>query len=452
VDESERLLPVDAVRGIAMLFIGVSHISFYLVNDSPTLPSLLRAIGFFASPNFLMMSGLACGYQLAVSPTTATALRIVDRGLFVFLAGHLLVAGSLVYMVPPGTAFEHVVITDTIGVLLCMAPMLRHATARRLLWTGAAVFVLSSLLSLSWHPYTSVGTLLGALLFAVDNGSLRAVGWVTPTIPYMGIFLTGVALGKMFHRFRQEGRGDFLSLRLAASGSMAVAAAFAANVSRHFANPVLLGHFAQSTWANMLLTLLNVRQDAPPTPAYGLFYGGIGIALLGVLGLLCGRSTTSRFIRALRFAAVIGQASFVCYVAQQWLIDFIPIWVGFDSWLTPATSPIYLALTTLLLYWIAKLWGRWKANRYMTLGLNPGSRTPAARPARNGAKSRCDLSRRFPKWVLRRVVVFASVVLFLVVLNALALVNASKLTPSKLALVPPNPCPWDPVKVAGPHG
>lgn len=108
MDENERLLPVDAVRGIAMLFIGVSHVSFYLINDAPTLPSLLRAIGFLASPNFLLMSGLACGYQLARSPTTATALRSVDRGLSALLAGHLLVAGSLVYMGPPGTAFEHV--------------------------------------------------------------------------------------------------------------------------------------------------------------------------------------------------------------------------------------------------------------------------------------------------------------------------------------------------------
>src|SRR5215470_10364739 len=126
MDERDRLLPVDAVRGIAMFFIGVSHISFYLINDSASLASILRAIGFVATPNFLLMSGLACGYQLAAAPTTATALRSLDRGLFAFLVGHLLVCASLVYMVPSGTAFEHVVITDTIGVLLCMAPLLKQ--------------------------------------------------------------------------------------------------------------------------------------------------------------------------------------------------------------------------------------------------------------------------------------------------------------------------------------
>ena len=93
LDENDRLLPVDAVRGIAMFFIGVSHISFYLINDSGTLATNARAIGFVAAPNFLLMSGLACGYQLAHSPTAATALRIVDRGLFAVLVGHLLVTG-----------------------------------------------------------------------------------------------------------------------------------------------------------------------------------------------------------------------------------------------------------------------------------------------------------------------------------------------------------------------
>ena len=48
-----------------MFFVGISHISFYLLTSAPHLSALLRAVGFFATPNFLLMSGLACGYQLA---------------------------------------------------------------------------------------------------------------------------------------------------------------------------------------------------------------------------------------------------------------------------------------------------------------------------------------------------------------------------------------------------
>jgi len=426
MDENDRLLPVDAVRGIAMFFIGVSHISFYLINDSGILATNARAIGFIAAPNFLLMSGLACGYQLAHAPTAATALRSVDRGLFAVLVGHLLVTASIVYMVPPGTAFEHIVITDSIGALLCMAPLLKQTSARRLLWAGAAVFALSSLVALAWQPTTSAQILFGALLLSIKDGGMPDIGWTSPTLPYMGIFLVGAGLGKLIYEYRRDGRAAALSVRLAVAGSVAVAAALAVNVARHFVKVWLSGYLAPKNWADVVLTTINIRHDAPPTLTYALFYGGIGVALVGFLGMLP-RSPEDTFLaRAARLAAVIGRASFVSYVAQQWLIDFVPIWVGFDSWLTPATCPLYLVVTTVIMFWVARVWGSWEANRYMTLGLKPGSR-----------------------WADSRVPLFVGAALLVVFLNVMALMNAPRLTPGRLALVPPNPYPWAPTKVAG---
>jgi hypothetical protein len=130
-------------------------------------------------------------------------------------------------------------------------------------------------------------------------------------------------------------------------------------------------------------------------------------------------------VRAAQFAAVIGRASFVSYVAQQWLIDFVPIWVGFDSWLTPATCPVYLAVTTIIMFWVARAWGSWQANRFMTLGLRPGS-----------------------QWADSRVPLFLGAALLVVFLNVVALMNATRFTPDRLALVPTNPYPWAPAKVA----
>ena len=160
---------------------------------------------------------------------------------------------------------------------------------------------------------------------------------------------------------------------------------------------------------------------------HGLFYGGIGVALVGYLGLLPRRTPQTLWIRVLERVAVLGRASLVSYVVQQWLIDFVPVWVGFDSWLTPATSPLYLALTTLVMYWIAAAWGRRGGNRYLTLGLKPG-----------GTLVEC------------RVGVFATSVLVVAILNVLALTHALRLTPGRLALVPPNPYPWVPAKVVRP--
>ena len=425
--ENDRLLAIDAVRGIAMFFIGVSHISFYLINDSGILATHARAIGYLATPNFLLMSGLACGYQLAHAPTTATALRIVDRGLFAFLVGHLLVTASIVYMVPPGTAFEHVVITDSIGVLLCLAPLLKRVSGERLLWVGGAVFVSTSTLALAWHPLSSAAAIAGALLLSVNDGAVPDVGWTSPTLPYLGIFLLGVGMGKLIYEWRRGGRVRELSRRLAAAGSLAIALALAANIARHFLKDGLLEYVEPKNWADVILTTINIRHDAPPTLGYGLFYGGIGVALVGFLGLLPRGTPETIWIRMTERAAVLGRASFLTYVVQQWLIDFVPIWIGFDSWLTPATSPVYLALTTLVMYWAAAAWERHKNNRLLTLGLRPGHSV-----------------------VNSRVGLFATSVAVVVILNLLAMTNALRLIPGKLAVVPPNPYPWAPTQMARP--
>jgi hypothetical protein len=147
---------------------------------------------------------------------------------------------------------------------------------------------------------------------------------------------------------------------------------------------------------------------------------------VGLLGLIPGTAKDSRLARPVRLAAVIGRASFVAYVAQQWLIDFVPIWIGFDSWLTPATCPLYLVLTTVIMFWLTRVWGSWQANHYLTLGLKPGAR---------GADSRAPF--------------FMAAAALALFLNVLALENAAHLTPEKLALIPPNPHAWAPAKVAG---
>jgi hypothetical protein len=216
-----------------------------------------------------------------------------------------------------------------------------------------------------------------------------------------------------------------LSVRLAAAGTAAVVVAVALNIARHYVKPFLMSHFAAKNWADVLLTTMNIRHDSPPTLGYALFYGGLGVALVGYLGLLSQREPVGVPVRVVRLAAVIGRASFVSYVLQQWVVDFIPIWMGFDSWLTPVTAPLYLVINTVLMYWVAEVWSRHNANRFMTFGLRAGSRPLTIPPAA------------------------VAVLLLFVVVNLLALANAPRLTPAKLALFPTNPYPWSPARLAG---
>jgi len=72
-------------------------------------------------------------------------------------------------------------------------------------------------------------------------------------------------------------------------------------------------------------------------------------------------------------AAVIGRASFVSYVCIQWLVDFLPKWIGLDASLRPVTAQLYLALVMIVVFLIAGVWDRQRANRYLTFGLSSAS-------------------------------------------------------------------------------
>jgi uncharacterized membrane protein len=368
--EKQRLLPIDALRGTAMFFVGISHISFYLLTSAPGLSAPVRAVGFFSTPNFLLMSGLACGYQLARVNTTGAALRIVDRGLFVLLVGHFLVAGSIVYIVRPGTTFEHIVITDIIGLILCMAPLLRNARPGRLLEAGALLFVVSSAIGQLWRPTTMAGAAIAGPLLSIDVRILPDNGWISPTVPLAGLFLIGCGLGKLINTFQRERPGAAAWKPLLVGGATAMACAVALNVARHFLKDVVGG---TGGWEDGLLTLLNIRQKIPPSLAYALFYGGIGIALVGLIGMLP-RGSTDRFRSAIEklagVPATVGRASFISYVSLQWLVDFTPRCLGFDAVLkSPAASLTYLLLITLVMFLIAYTWDRYSGNRLLTVGL-----------------------------------------------------------------------------------
>jgi len=371
--ENDRLLSIDAVRGTAMFFVGISHISYYVLFSAPHLSALLRALGFFATPNFLLLSGMACGYQLAKADIAVAALRIVDRGIFVLLVGHRLVAGSMEYIVRPGTALEHVVITDNIGLLLCTAPLLRYASPSQLLQTGAGLFAMSSAVGHLWRPTTLAGAAIAGPLLGVDVKILPDNGWITATLPLAGLFLIGAGTGKLINRFQRQQRLTVVWKALLVSGATAVACATALNLVRHFIKIPLLGHFGANIWVDALLDMLDVRQKIPPTPAYALFYGGIGIALVGIIGLLP-RSGASRICGIIRPAtatvATIGRASFVSYVCLQWMVDFTPRFTGLETVLSSATASLmYLSLCAVAIFVVARLWDRHRGNRWLTVGL-----------------------------------------------------------------------------------
>jgi hypothetical protein len=128
-----------------------------------------------------------------------------------------------------------------------------------------------------------------------------------------------------------------------------------------------------------LLAAGDIRQKNPPGLAYLLFYGGTGLCLAGVLM----REAIPAFFRGPVYAAAtIGQASFVSYISQQWIITFIPIFFGFDAWFSAPSSLAYLVLACTAMFLVARWWGRVGGNQFLffstVLGLNLTFATRAA--------------------------------------------------------------------------
>ncbi len=383
-----RVLAIDAGRGFAMLFVGISHIGLYIQDDSAPLAYVLHWLGFFAAPNFLLLSGISCGYQLAVSPSRDTVTRIVDRGLFVLLVGHVLIAGSVMYNVPPGTAFEHIIITDTIGLVLCTTPFVAHLRVRQLLLGGAALFLLTALVGLTWHPTSPPAQLVGGLLLGLDSPIAHDPGLMSPTLAYFALFLAGIGIGRLICQYRSEGREAIIATRLLGVGLGAAAFALFANLVAYHMSEAFSLHLTHERWVNMLVNLSVIRHQRPPTPAYALCYGGIGVALVGLLLFASRQQLSAVVVGPVRAVAVLGRASFVSYVCIQWLIDFTPHGLGFSEALTPALALAYLGLVILVVFGVAWVWDAKRGNRLLTVGLKPGHGRPRSKPTRPASAPR----------------------------------------------------------------
>src|SRR5438105_13904726 len=158
VDRPRRLDSIDAVRGTAMLFVFLAHFTgIYLWRTGAReLASYLSLVSMIASPTFVAVSGMLVGFFSATNPQGFQELRIklLDRGLFLLILGHLLLA---ITVTPASTTFAAAYrtsfITDAIALSIVIAPSLLKLFG---LWSRSAfalsLFVLNWLAIIEWHP------------------------------------------------------------------------------------------------------------------------------------------------------------------------------------------------------------------------------------------------------------------------------------------------------------
>ncbi len=330
-----------------MVLVCLAHTNRNFATSSPELFQALTYVARIAVPTFLLLSGFIAGHLLQDAHGRAR-MAFVDRALFLLIVAHLLIGlAELPELGLVNWLFARSVITDAIGAALLMGVLLRGASAGALAAIGFTMFLASWCIATYAHPQSESAQMLAAVLFDLPTPVATQID--APLIPYMGVFLLGMALSKCLQKELLANARIAAARRLAPLAVIAISAGLAVwYIGKHLPSPVYL---------------LSKR---PPAPAYLLLFGGLGLLML------------SAFLRGqpawllspiIRIASTIGRASLMCFVLQDWLLFVVPWAFGFSDATSVTFWLAYLAVSLVILYGVSRWWGSVDGNRFLTIGL-----------------------------------------------------------------------------------
>lgn len=360
-----RIRPVDAARGCAMLLVFLSHTKHHFDVSAPELYWFLLSVTRIATPAFLLLSGFVVRHVLATDREGNASITLIDRALFLLIVAHSLIGlDSLPDKSAMAWFFDRTMITDAVGFALLFAVLLRNRSGVTLVALGIPIFVLSWLaastltLEEDWSQWLASVTVQWR---GANNPDIDV-----PIVGYLGVFLLGMALHR--HLERPLLREDYpqIARRLFVYGLLAVSVALLGVVAWHFGKDIASEYLTDATSQAHAREFFDPRGKRPPSLGYVAFYGGISLIILAILF----RGKPTRLVQPIvRHASVIGRASLMCFVVQDWLLLSIPRVVGFDGVQSVAFWLIYLAVATAMIYSLARFWGRIHGNRFLTVGL-----------------------------------------------------------------------------------
>jgi hypothetical protein len=375
---AHRITPVDAARGCAMLLVFVSHVKHHFVESAPELYWFLLSTTRIATPAFLLLSGFVIRHVLSTDRRGDAGIVLIDRALFLLIVAHILIGlDSAPDLEPIAWAFERTMITDAVGFAMVFAVLLRNLTSRTFLWLGTTIFLLSwaaaSLVTFEneWSQW------LGAVLFQWRGSANPEID--VPLVGYLGVFLIGMGLHAHLQEPLNAGNHSLIARRVFLYGLIGVAASLTGVLIWHLAKEPVAGLMGDVDTAARIREFLDPRAKRPPSPAYLAFYGGISLMMLAILF----RGRPASIVRPMvGSAAVIGRASLVCFVVQDWLLFGLPRALGLNSIQSVGFWLMYLLISMILLCWVASVWSRIRGNRFLTVGLKAFVRRRQVPPVR----------------------------------------------------------------------
>ena len=350
-----RIEYIDAARGMAMCFACASHFAghYLLPSGAHRQWMLMQTLSMLASPTFMIVSGVLIGYMYSVRPERFPAFRakVVDRGLFLLIVGHLLILIPKMVAQPQVPPHTWVLVTDVIGLSVVTIPWLMPLTRKwTRFWAGIALYAASlwfrSEVSCNWP--VACGLLWGG------PPDINA-GQLFPLMAWMPLYLVGTTLGEQIGTWRVAGGDREVAKRLAILGlGLTFVTLLAWRVARVAVDP--------RGWS-LILEWTNPWHKLPPGPAYFALQSGLGITLLATLAALQAKAWAKPI---LRLGTTLGRASLFVFVLQFYVynIGMRPIRTSYtNAW------PVLLLLSIAFLFVAADLWNRKQMNNYLTLGL-----------------------------------------------------------------------------------
>jgi len=339
---------IDASRGLAMLLVFVSHfgITYLGVLTDPRPGQIASVLARLATPTFVLLSGLLIGFLSVERPDSFPNLtvKLVDRGLFLLGPAHAMI--TLTHLVMFGHA-RFIYVTDAIGVCILVGPWMvtRFPPGGRAV-LGLALFAVAWRLRLTWTPSTAAGRWIHAAFIGDEPFKY---GWLTfPILPWLGVYLLATPLGEALGKWRRSGDAFLLRLAVISLTSMSLG---------------LASHLIGRRCGPEIRLLFGANQKYPPSPAYILSWGGLGLAVMTFFAFLEERRRASALLSAL---SLLGRSSLVAFVVQYFVY-----YVVLFSLHLPASGawPVYLGLSVLFIYGVAVCWERYLGNDYLTVGI-----------------------------------------------------------------------------------
>ena len=348
---ASRLLGIDAARGAAMLFVCLSHFSieyFRPFRDRPEAHWLLM-VSLIASPTFMLVSGMMAGLLAETRGERFAAVRrdLASRGLFLLTVGHALIMVSFLPSYTLVDALWRGFITDAIGLAIIVGPWLvarTSATARAAL--ALVLYALTLWLVVQWRPVVESPEWIARFaLVGPDPGAPR---FNFPILPWLALYLAGTTLGGWLGAQQRSGALAAAERRFVLVGLAAFTVAISLKAGFWLArNAGLLGGQADLVYA-----ATSPFQKLPPSPAYFLGFGGLGLILTALL-LQADRRRLAP--RALEWLSVFGRASLFVFLLQFFVynvlfyylsLPYSPLW------------PLAYAASVLAVHAAARWWLR----------------------------------------------------------------------------------------------